>query len=314
LSFVNASVKYQIDVRGAVAVLVKFSKETKPMTAPQSRNEDQFAYWNGSAGRHWTERQETQDALLAPVSAILMGQARLAAGENVLDIGCGCGATSLDAARRVGPGGSVLGLDISSPMLARARELAPPGAPIRFVEADATVHSFEPGQADVLLSRFGVMFFADPALSFANMRRALRKGGRVVFACWREPRLNPWMIAPLQEAYKFAPRLPEMVPEDPGPFAFASEDRVRRILLEAGFDGIALTPFDVTLDVAVGKGLENAVVAALEIGPASRALENQPPDVRAAATQAIRSMLAARQRGQSVPMAGAIWIVRGLNP
>ena len=284
------------------------------MPAAHAKNEDQFAYWNGAAGRHWTERQAMQDVLLAPVSAILMDQARLAAGEYVLDIGCGCGATSRDAALRVAPGGAVLGLDISSPMLARARELTPPGASLRFVDADATICAFEPGRADVLVSRFGVMFFADPALSFANMRRGLRKGGRVVFACWREPRLNPWAIAPLQEVYKFAPRLPEMGPDDPGPFAFASEERVHSILGVAGFADIALTPFDVTLDVAVGKGLENAVASALEIGPASRALADQPPDVRAAAAQAIRTMLSGRQQGASVPMGGAIWIVSALNP
>ena len=180
--------------------------------------------------------------------------------------------------------------------------------------ADATNFAFEPARADALISRFGVMFFADPALSFANMRRGLRQGGRAIFACWREPRFNPWLIAPLQEVYKFAPRLPEMGPDDPGPFAFAREERVRRILGEAGFADIALAPFDLTLDVAVGKGLDNAVDGALEIGPASRALQDQPPDVRAAATQAIRAMLAERQQGASVPMGGAIWIVSALNP
>jgi len=276
-------------------------------------NMDQAAYWNGMAGRHWTERQAMQDALLAPVSAILMAQANVAAAENIIDIGCGCGATSLELARLVGPGGAVLGLDISATMLARARELTPPGAPLRFVEADATDYPFEPGRADALLSRFGVMFFADPALAFANMRRGLRAGGRVVLACWREPRLNPWMIAPLQEVYKFAPRLPELDPDDPGPFSLAREERVRRILGEAGFSDVALTPFDVTLDIAVGRGVDNALASALAIGPASRALADQPSDVRQAAAQSIRAMLAARQQGDSVPMAGAIWIVSALN-
>ena len=281
--------------------------------AAHAGNLDQAAYWNGVGGRHWSERQAMQDMLLGPVSAILMAQARAAAGEIILDIGCGCGATSLELAQRVGPGGAVLGLDISAPMIQRARDLAPPGAPVRFVEADATIYQFEPERAHALVSRFGVMFFADPSLSFANMRRGLRKGGRAAFACWREPELNPWLLAPLREAYKHVPRLPELGPDDPGPFSFAREERVRGVLGEAGFIDIALTPFDLTLDVAVGKGLDGALASALEIGPASRALEGQPPEICAAAAQAIRTMLAARQQGDRVPMDGAIWIVTANN-
>jgi SAM-dependent methyltransferase len=282
--------------------------------APHDRNADQAAYWNGPGGRHWTERQEMQDGVLAPVSEVLLGRAAIAVGERVVDIGCGCGATSLEAAKAVGPGGEVLGVDVSTPMLARARERTPQGAPVAFIEADATVYPFAPGRADLLLSRFGVMFFAEPALSFANTRKALRPGGRLAFACWREPRLNPWLMLPLQEAYKYAPRLPELGPEDPGPFSFASEERVRRVLGGAGFSSIAMHPADLFLDVAVGRGLDAAVKGALEIGPASRALEDQLPKVRDAAADSIRAALAPYQKGQSVPLAAAIWIVAATNP
>ena len=120
-------------------------------------------------------------------------------------------------------------------MLERARQSAPKDLPVDFVLADATVYPFEPASFDLLASRFGVMFFADPALSFANMRKALRPSGRLAFACWREPRENPFFMAPLQAAYKHVPKLPQQGPEDPGPFAFASEARVRRILDAAGF-------------------------------------------------------------------------------
>ena len=139
--------------------------------------------------------------------------------------------------RRSAPIGHVLGIDISAPMLARARQVAPAGLPVDFVLADATVYPFDPASFDLLASRFGVMFFAEPALSFANLRRALRPSGRLAFACWREPRENPWMMAPLQAVYKHVPKLPQQGPEDPGPFAFASEARVHRILGEAGFTG-----------------------------------------------------------------------------
>jgi SAM-dependent methyltransferase len=202
-----------------------------------------------------------------------------------------------------------MGIDISAPMLARAREVTPAGAPVEFVLADATIHSFAPENFDLLASRFGVMFFADPALSFANMRKAMRRSGRLAFACWREPRQNPFFMTPLQAVYQHVPKMPQVGPEDPGPFSFASEARVHRILSAAGFSEIAMEPCDLALDVAVGGGLDAAVRGALEIGPAARALADQPPDVIAAATQSIREALTPYVKGQTVPLDGAIWIV-----
>jgi SAM-dependent methyltransferase len=272
-------------------------------------NADQITYWNGPGGQHWTDRQQTQDVLLAPISDILIDRARAKPGERIIDVGCGCGATTIALAQKAGPTGHVFGVDISAPMLARARQVAPAGLPVDFVLADATVYPFDPASSDLLVSRFGVMFFAEPALSFANMRKALRPSGRLTFACWREPRDNPWMMAPLQAAYKHVPKLPQLGPEDPGPFSFAAEQRVHRILGAAGFSGVAMEPCNLSLDVAVGRGLDAAVESALEIGPASRALEGQPSDLRAAATLSIREALAPFARGNTVPLAASIWIV-----
>ena len=273
------------------------------------RNTDQAAYWNGPAGRRWMERQDTQDVFLAPISELLLDRSHPENGERVVDIGCGCGATAIELAQRVAPTGYVLGMDISAPMLGRARERAPADLPLEFVLADATVHAFEPRRTDLLFSRFGVMFFADPVLSFANMRKALRVGGRLAFACWREPRNNPWMMVALQEAYKHVPRPPEVGPDDPGPFAFANEQRVRRILAEAGFSSIAMEVCDLTLDVAFGRGLEAAVNGALEVGPTSRALEGQPPEVMATVANAIRIAYAPLAKGDSIPLLASVWIV-----
>jgi ubiquinone/menaquinone biosynthesis C-methylase UbiE len=273
------------------------------------RNADQIAYWNGLGGQHWTDRQPVQDVLLAPISQILIERSGTKAGERIVDVGCGCGSTSIALAELVVPDGFVLGVDISTPMLARARELAPKDLPLEFVLADATVYPFDPGSFDLVTSRFGVMFFADPVVSFANLRQALKASGRLAFACWREPRLNPWMMVPLQAAYKHVPKLPQLGPEDPGPFAFASEERVNRILREAGFAGIRMEPRDLTLDLAIGRGLDAAVQGALEIGPASRALAEHPEDVRAAAMRSIREALMPFVRGESVPVGGAIWVV-----
>jgi len=281
------------------------------MDAPtgHDQNADQIAYWNGPGGQRWADRQQSQDILLQPVADLLIDRAQAKAGERIIDVGCGSGAVAIELAQQVGPGGHVMGIDISGPMLARARQTAPAGLPVDFVLADATVYPFEPKSLDLLVSRFGVMFFADPALSFANMRKALKPSGRLAFACWREPRQNPFFMTPLQAVYQHVPKLPPQGPEDPGPFSFASQARVHRILGEAGFKGIAMEPCDLALDVAIGQGLDAAIESALSIGPAARALAEQPPEVVAAATQSIREALTPLVRGQSVPLDAAIWIV-----
>ena len=286
---------------------------TNAADATPDHNADQIAFWDGPGGAVWTQRQDTQDRVLAPVNAVALAAARVSAGERVIDIGCGCGDTSIALVGQVGPSGHVLGLDVSNQMLERARERAPQGAPVEFVRADATVYPFEAGQNDLLFSRFGVMFFADPAISFANMRKGLKSGGRVVFACWREPKSNPWAMVPLHAVYKHVPRLPDMGPEDPGPFAFAREERVRRILTAAGFSAIHMQPHDLVFDVAVGRGMDAAVQSSLDIGPAMRALQDQPDAIKTAAIGSIREALAPFVNGQSVELAAAIWIVTARN-
>jgi ubiquinone/menaquinone biosynthesis C-methylase UbiE len=159
-------------------------------------NADQIAYWNGPAGQRWADRQQVQDILLGPVADILIERARPQTGERVIDIGCGSGVTTIAFAQKVAPSGHALGIDISGPMLARARANAPKDLPVDFALADATVYPFDSASFDLLASRFGVMFFADPVLSFANMRKAQKPSGRLVLACWREPRENAWMMVP----------------------------------------------------------------------------------------------------------------------
>ena len=278
------------------------------------RNAAEIAYWNGPGGQRWVSHQRMQDALLAEVAERLMERAAARDGETILDIGCGAGTTSIALARQVAPDGRVLGVDVSAPLLERARQHAPAGLPVEFALGDASVFPFAPAGADLLFSRFGVMFFADPAGAFANMRKGLRGGARLLFACWQEPRHNPWLILPLQAAYRHVPRLPEVGPEDPGPFAFASEARVRGILERAGFGAITLEPVDLSFDLAEGHGLDRAVELSIGMGPTSRALDGQPAALRVAAAEAVRAALEPYQRGERVPLRGAIWIVSALNP
>jgi SAM-dependent methyltransferase len=284
------------------------------MESIHASNAAQADYWNGKGGTRWAEHQDRHDALLQPISERLIALADARPGEYVLDIGCGCGATTLDFAARVAPEGEALGVDVSEILLRRARERAPEDTPARFVHADAMVYEAPPGEIDLVASRFGVMFFGDPAQAFANLRAAMKPGGRLAFACWRAARDNPWMIVPLRAVAGHAPPLPEIGPEDPGPFAFADERRVRRLLSDAGFVDVEVVPENFDLDVGVGEGIDSAVDIALTLGPTSRMLEDQPETTRAAAAAAIRKALEMHADGDRVPMRAAVWFVTARNP
>ncbi len=279
------------------------------MADAQNLHADQVKYWNGVGGGHWVEEQAHTDITLTPVLNALLDRADVRPGQQVLDVGCGCGATTIALSKRVGAAGHVTGLDVSGPMLARAKELSAGLKNVDYILADASTHQFATASADWLFSKFGVMFFGDPVAAFANLRRALKPGGRLIFACWRPPRENPWMMAPLHAAYEHVPRLPKMNPTDPGPFAFADTDYVTGFLTAAGFTAPRFTPVDVPMDIAAGKGFEAALHQATNIGATSRALQDQPADLRAKAIESIRAALEPFAKGNSVTLTGAIWIV-----
>ncbi len=197
-------------------------------------------------------------------------------------------------------------------MLAVAQARGAGVANIDWVRADAATHRFAPAGFDLLISRFGVMFFGDPPAAFANLRRALRPGGRLVFVCWRGIGENPWMQVPLHAAYAHVPRLPKPEPGAPGPFAFADPARITGILVEAGWPAPTIAPLDQLIDIAAGGGLEAAVVQATCMGAAARAMQDQPEAARAAATDAIRAALAPYARGPRVALPGAMWLVTAI--
>ena len=206
---------------------------------------DPIEYWNGRAGDRWVRGQDTLDAMLLPYGEAALDAGRVQEGHAVLDVGCGCGTTSLALAERVGPRGRVVGLDVSAPMLARARETGRGRSNLTFIEADASRAPIEDGAFDVVFSRFGVMFFPEPAEAFARLRRALRPAGRVAFVCWRPLDENPWARVPAEAAARaLAVVEPPADPEAPGPFSFGDRARVQRILEGAGFQGLTLKPFD----------------------------------------------------------------------
>lgn len=267
------------------------------------------AFWGGAIGDIWVRRQEDFDAVLAPVGDAAIVRAAIQSGERVIDVGCGCGTTSLALAEKAGPRGHVLGIDISRPMLARAHERAGQGRSIELVEADAGTFRFPAASYDVLFSRVGVMFFPDPVSAFANMRKALRPRARVALACCRALQENPYLAVPLAAAHRHIAKRPQPAPEEPGMFSFASEERVRRVLTSAGFRSIGLEALDIDLDVATGRGLDAAVETSLELGPTSVLLLGQAPETRALVAASVRDALARHSADESVWLRGAFWIV-----
>jgi SAM-dependent methyltransferase len=213
-----------------------------------SSNAAQIEYWNTIAGETWAKFQELLDRQIQPLGLAAIDALKPAEGEHILDIGCGCGRSSLALAARVAPTGSVVGVDLSKPMLEVARSRPRPAPSLR-VELNAQTGDIGRGVFDEAFSRFGVMFFSDPAAAFANIRASLKPGGRLAFVCWRSLGENPWMQAPLQAALPLIPPVTPPDPTAPGPFAFGDANRVRSILTSAGFVSVTINPFDARIGV-----------------------------------------------------------------
>jgi len=247
--------------------------------------------------------------MVRPYGLRALARLSLQPGEHVLDIGCGCGETTVALAERVGAKGSVTGIDLSAPMLARARERNP-GAEL--IAGDASEHAFT-RRFDAMFSRFGVMFFADPVAAFARLRTALRADGRarIAFVCWRAAAENAWAHVPFSAMRGALPDTPLGVQDrgtGPGPFSFAERGYVEQMLRSAGYGEIELTACDEQVELA-SEGLDGAVRFALEAGPASRLLLHASEDGRRRAADAVREALAPYLDEGRVALPGAAWVV-----
>jgi len=274
-------------------------------------NADQIAFWNGAGGEKWLRSTERLERGLTPLGQAAIDAAAPKAGERVLDIGCGAGPTSLKLAEIVGPSGEVQGVDVSQGLIGAAQQRAAGRANLHFTVADASAASFD-RKFDLLFSRFGVMFFADPAAAFANLRRALKPGGRLAFVCWRAFKENGWAFVPFMAAVPHLPPIARPEPNAPGPFAFADGERVQGILRQAGFADVAVRPFDTRM--AGSNTLDEAVNFSSEVGPVSRVLAEAPEEKRQAAIGAIRETLKKYDDGAGIALSAACWIVTARNP
>ena len=300
------------------------------MSVSDDPNAAQREFWRNA--EVWVSQQERLDAQLAHIGLEAMAAVDgLPEGASVADIGCGCGQTSLQWSERVS--GSVLGVDISGPLIEVARRRAaehaaehPAAAPVSFAVADAQTADIAAlgagaGTAgrngvfagfDVVFSRFGVMFFADPVAAFANLRSATRPGGQLVFACWQTPRQNPWLIT----VNKAVLEIVEMPPSDGpvvDPFAFADTEFVRGILSDAGWSAADFASYETEMLYGAGSTLADTAQFTMDLGIAQRALEGHPPEVHAQAKEAVIAALAPFETPAGIVFPAAAWIVTARN-
>ena len=276
-------------------------------------NAAQARYWNSPATAPWVGLQKRLDALLALLSRAALNRAAPVPGEHVLDVGCGCGATVLDLARHVGNSGQVVGVDISEQMLARAQaRVAADGlAHVSLTLGDAETNEFAAKNFDLVFSRLGVMFFSDPVAAFANLHRALKPSGRMVFVCCRTPAENRYITAAVQAALPLLPSgaVPVPAPDEPGMFSFADPDRVRRVLRDAGFRNVVFDPHNEGMRLGGPGDAADAAAFSLQFGPLTRVLDKTGPELSVAVLTAVTEAYRCLEGAEGLVLDGAFWIV-----
>ena len=279
-------------------------------------NETMKETWERESGPGWVRREARYDGMLAPWAALLDEAAAVAPGERALDVGCGFGTTALDAAARTGPEGAVLGVDLSTAMVERARERAAAAGlgHARFAVADAQTDDVGAGH-DVVVSRFGIMFFEDPVAAFAHLAEATRPGGRLAALAWTAGAEQEWVTGVLGAALAHVPPPDLGAPGAPGPFALADADRSRTILTEAGWSDVALDRHTRTQLYAGTTSLDEAMDYTATGGPGRALLAGAPDDAtRARALAAVREFLAARATPEGFPITGTAWLLTARRP
>lgn len=279
------------------------------MHPEQRPNEEQTKLWNGIAGRAWVDTQPLLDRVLKPFEDLLINAVAARSARRVLDVGCGAGTTTLTIAELLGANSRCIGIDISEPMIALARaraERVDSTAPkAYFICADAQLYAFEPAAFDMVVSRFGVMFFDDPVRAFANLRHTAKDGAELRFLAWRSPAENPFMTTAERAAAPLLPNIPTRDPEAPGQFAFADRRRLNRILEESGWNEIDIQPLDVSCNFPE----KELVRYFTQLGPLGRVLHEMDEQTRARVVEEVRAAFATYVQGDEVRFNAAGWMV-----
>jgi ubiquinone/menaquinone biosynthesis C-methylase UbiE len=281
------------------------------MNVTHATVDEQTILWNGPAGRAWVKAQELLDHVFKPVEDLLVDAVASASASCVLDIGCGTGSTTLAAARLLGAAGKSIGIDISDPMIAASRLRAErEGTRASFICADAQSHPFAPASFDIFISRFGVMFFANPVLAFCNLRRAARENGELRFIAWRSAAENPFMTTAERAADQLLPNLPVRRAEAPGQFAFADQRRIRKILEASGWIDINIQRIDVACTLTEPELARYAT----QLGPVGLALQEVDDLTRERVSSAVLAAFGPYVRGTEVAFNAACWMVHARAP
>jgi SAM-dependent methyltransferase len=275
-------------------------------------NADQIEYWDGPAGEHWAAEQARYDRINIQFGERIVTGLNAEPGERVLDVGCGNGALCLAVAPVVAPGGTVHGLDISGPMLATAARRASQAGldNVTFENGDAQVHALPDFAFDAVVSRFGVMFFEDPGVAFANLARTLRPGGRIVFTCWQELARNEWLMVPAGAALAFVP-MPDLGrPGQPGPFSLSDPERIRAAL--TAFNDITVE--EVIAPMRLGDTTDEVVDFIQRTDMAQTLMKDVDDDTASAAWAAVSEALGPYASPEGVTLNGAAWLVQACRP
>jgi SAM-dependent methyltransferase len=281
------------------------------MDVARQTDDEQEKLWNGVAGRGWVEAQELLDQLFKPFEDLLVEAVSARSVSRVLDVGCGTGSTTLAVARQLGANGRCIGIDISDPMLTAARARAErESTPASFIRANAQTHAFEPASFDMIISRFGVMFFDDSVRAFANLRRAARDDAGLRFIAWRSAVENPFMTTAERAAAPLLPNLPARRPDAPGQFAFADPRHVHRILEESGWAGIDIRPIDVACSLPEQELVRNVS----RLGPLGRVLHETDEQTRKEVLAAVRAAFDPYVHDAEVRFTAACWMVSARAP
>lgn len=275
-------------------------------------NAEMAAAWDGPEGEHWARYADRYERAGWRHWKRFLEAVRIQAGDSVLDIGCGTGRSTRDAAR-LAVSGSALGVDLSARMLERARAAAEAEglANVRFEQADAQVHPFPDDAFDIALSSFGAMFFADPTAAFTNIARALRPEGRLALLTWRELAGNEWITA-IRDALAAGRDLPEPPAGAPGPFGLAGAEHVRRILGAAGMVDVRLD--EVNEPVEFGIDAEDAMSFVGTFGITKGLTQDLDEEARAGALDALRRTLVDHETDRGVLFASSAWLVTARLP
>jgi SAM-dependent methyltransferase len=267
-------------------------------------NEEQSKLWNGASGANWVDAQELLDGMFEPFEKILAQAVSAVNAHKVLDVGCGTGGTTLAAARAAGTRGSCTGIDISQPMIELARQRAA-GERIdaNFIVADAQTHDLAGAGFDMVISRFGVMFFEDPVKAFSNLRRAVHERAALRCVVFRSIAENPFMTAAERAAAPLLPELPPRPEDGPGQFAFADAGKVQGILEAAGWSRVEILPIDVTCAMPE-RALDGYIS---RLGPVALALRAADDARRERVMQAVRAGFAPYLHGDQVRFTAACW-------